>query len=89
MSDHESRIKDTQTLYRMLRKYFDRFIVRKTALQDEGTLSDLTPRDHTVNEWLYDLEQRLQKVEGFLEASTGEEHEQPVEIPLHVNHLKQ
>jgi hypothetical protein len=88
MSEHDDRIKDTQALFKTLRAYFERFVERKTALLDTGILSDLSVRDHTVNEWLYDLEKRLEAIEKTLFDSTGAEHERPVEIPTHVDHLK-
>jgi hypothetical protein len=87
MSDYDKLIKDTEALHGVLRKYFNKFLGRKTALQDGGTLSDYSARDHTVNEWLYDLEKRLKAVEEALGTSTGSEHEQPVAIPTYVNHL--
>lgn len=87
MDDYNAQIKDTHTLYRRLRWYLERFMDRKCALQDNGVLSDLSARDHTVNEWLYDLDNRLRRLEGLLAESTGAEHEQPVEIPASVSHL--
>jgi hypothetical protein len=89
MTAYDRLIDDTHVLYKHLRRYFESFLARKTALQDGGTLSDLSARDHTVNEWLYDLEKRMQEVESALGTSAGSEHEQPVEIPPYVNHLKQ
>lgn len=87
MSDYEARFEDTRVLFKTLHAYFNRFQERKSALQDLGSLSDLTARDHTVNEWLYDLERRVKALEAVLAASTGPEHEQPVEIAMHVDHL--
>ena len=55
MSEYDDLFEDTRALFKTLRKYFDRFEARKSALQDAGLLSDLQARDHTVNEWLYDL----------------------------------
>lgn len=87
MTDHDAKMDDTYTLYKRLRWYFERFMDRKCALQDNGVLSDFTARDHTVNEWLYDMDNRLRRLEGLLAESTGAEHEQSIEIPTYVNHL--
>lgn len=87
MSDYEVKFKDTQALYKRLRWYFERFLDRKPALLDNNVLADLTARDHTVNEWLYDLDKRLRDLEGLMKGSTGAEHEEPIDVALHVNHL--
>jgi hypothetical protein len=86
MSAYDEKIKDTQQLFGALRKYREQFTVRKNALQDLG-LMDHTALEHTFMEWLYALDKRLSEVEDIVKGSTGDEREQPVEIPLSVNHL--
>jgi hypothetical protein len=87
MSEYDELFSDTQRLHKLLRWYFERFQDRQCAERDNGTLSDYNAAEHTLIEAIYAHEKRLRELEGIIKGSTGAEHEQPVEIPLSVNHI--
>lgn len=77
MSDHNKTVdeleKGARDIRKLLKGYGDLFIERKPALQNAGILGDFSYEMHVVNEWLFELSNRLSVIEEALGIMKGED----------------